>query len=97
MTASKGNKAARAAERKRLRNRMVRRIVKTYIARAKSSISSQNKSANEDTRLAVSWIDKAVTKGVIHRNKAARLKSRLLKKLNVLLASQAQQSKETGG
>lgn len=97
MAVSKGSKAARTAERKRFRNRVLRRTLKTYIARAKNSISSQDKSATEETKLAISWIDKAVPKGVIHRNKAARLKSRLTKKLNLLLASGAEQSKESGG
>lgn len=97
MAASKGNKAARTAERKRLRNRVVRRTVKTYISKAKNSIFSRDKSASEKTKLAISWIDRAVTKGVIHRNKAARLKSRLMKKLNLLLAGEVEQSKESGG
>jgi small subunit ribosomal protein S20 len=39
-------------------------------------------SAHEKTTLAMSGIDKAVSKGIIHRNKGARLKSRLMKKLN---------------
>ena len=97
MAVSKSNKAARAAERKRLRNRAIRRTFKTYIAKAKSSIASREKSASEKTKLAISWIDKAVTKGIIHKNKAARLKSRLMKKLNLLLASEAGQSKESEG
>lgn len=83
MSASKqGNKVARTAERKRLRNRLVRRSVKTVIVKARSSADAGEESAKQKTILAVSNIDKAVSKGVIHRNRAARLKARLTKKLN---------------
>ena len=78
----KSNKVARTAERKRLRNRLVRSSVKTHIAKARSSIDAGAESAQQETTLAMSSIDKAVSKGIIHRNKSARLKSRLMKKLN---------------
>jgi small subunit ribosomal protein S20 len=76
------NKVARTAERRRLRNRLVRSSVRTHIVKAKSSADAGEESANQKTMLAVSGIDKAVSKGIIHRNKGARLKSRLVKKLN---------------
>lgn len=83
MSASKqGNKVARTAERKRLRNRLVRRSVKTCIVKARSSADAGEESAKQKAMLAVSNIDKAVSKGIIHRNKGARLKSGLIKKLN---------------
>jgi small subunit ribosomal protein S20 len=77
-----GNKVARTAGRRRLRNRLVRRSVKTGMVKAKSSIDAGEESASQKTTLAISSIDKAVSKGIIHRNKGARLKSRLMKKLN---------------
>ena len=76
------NKIARAAERKRLRNRSVKRSVKTYIAKAESSIKDKEESTYEKTTMAISRIDKAVNKRVIHRNKGARFKARLMKKLD---------------
>jgi len=76
------NKVARKAERKRLRNRLVRSSVRTHIVKAKSSIAAGEESAHQKTTLAMSGLDKAVSKGIIHRNKGARLKSRLMKKLN---------------
>jgi small subunit ribosomal protein S20 len=83
VSASKqGNKVARTAERKRLRNRLVSRSVKTGIVKARSSADAGQESAKQKVMLAVSNIDKAVSKGVIHRNKGARLKSGLVKKLN---------------
>ena len=77
-----GNKVARTAERKRLRNRLVRRSIKTSMVKAKSSIDAGEESRSQKTTLAISSIDKAVSKGIIHRNKGARLKSRLMEKLN---------------
>jgi len=77
-----GNKVARAAERKRLRNRLVRRSVKTCVIKAESAVDAGEESASQKTMLSISSIDKAVSKGIMHRNKGARLKSRLVKKLN---------------
>jgi len=81
-TSKSSNKVARTAERKRLRNRLVRRSFKTHIVKAKSSADAGEESAYQKTMLAMSSVDKAVSKGIIHRNKGARIKSRLMKKLN---------------
>ena len=81
-TGKRDSRAARATERKRLRNRLVRRSVKTYIAKARSSAEAGEESAQDKAALAVSSIDRAVSKGVIHRNKGARIKSRLTGKGN---------------
>ena len=81
-TSKQSNKVARTAERKRLRNRLVRRSLKTYVGKAKSSADAGEESASQKTMIAISSIDKAVSKGIIHRNKGARLKSRLIGKLN---------------
>jgi len=81
-TSKQSNKVARTAERKRLRNRLVRRSLKTYVGKAKSSADAGEESASQKTMIAISSIDKAVSKGIIHRNKGARLKSRLIEKLN---------------
>jgi len=51
------------------------------VAKAEDSAGAGEESAQEKTRLAISSIDRAVGKGIIHRNKAARLKSRLARKL----------------
>ena len=83
MSASKqSNKVAKTAERKRLRNRLVRSSVKTYIVKARSSTDAGEDSAHQKTMQAMSNIDKAVSKGIIHINEGARLKSHLMKKLN---------------
>lgn len=77
-----GNRAARAANRKRLRNRLVRRSLKTYVVKAKTATDAGDESAYQRTMIAVSSVDRAASKGVIHKNKAARLKSALMSNLN---------------
>jgi len=77
-----GNKAARAAERKRVQNRLVRRSLKTYLTKAKIAADTGEESAHQKTMVAISNVDRAVSKGIIHRNKGARLKSFLMRILN---------------
>ncbi len=62
------------------RNKAVKSELKTRYKTALSSIGSE--SNEEDVRLAVKRIDMAVTKGIVHKNAAARRKSRLMKKVN---------------
>jgi len=76
-------KQARAAEKKRLRNKAVRSQCKSGIVKAEKLIfSGELESAQQAVTDAVSSLDKAAAKGVIHPNNAARRKSRLVKKLN---------------
>jgi small subunit ribosomal protein S20 len=76
-------KALRVSERKRDYNKPVRSQVKTYVKRAEQLISSNElESAREAVKRAITALDKAAQKGVIHPNNAARRKSRLMKKLN---------------
>ena len=76
-------KMVKVAQKKRSRNRSVRSMVKTYIARAeKLMLSEQLEPAKEAVTQAISTLDKAAQKRVIHPNNAARRKSRLMKKLN---------------
>lgn len=65
------------AERNRQRNRSIRSRVKTAIKKFEMSDAD----VQTAFRLAVSQLDKAVTKGVLHKNAAARRKSALSKKL----------------
>lgn len=75
-------KMVRVAERKRLRNRAVRSSVRTYVKTAERAISAAEETTPDAVRTAIRALDMAATKGVIHRNNAARRKSRLMKKLN---------------
>ena len=73
-------KRIRSNERKRVRNQMYRSRVKTLIRKAEQSIFGGQPS-DEAIREAISSLDKAAGKGIIHKNNAARRKSRLVKKL----------------
>lgn len=76
-------KHMRADERKRVRNLKVRSRVKTFIKKAEQLIGTNDQATTvESIRQACSELDKAASKGVIHKNNAARRKSRLMAKLN---------------
>jgi small subunit ribosomal protein S20 len=74
-------------EKRRVRNKAVRSELKT---RGKSvvTIAEAGEDTVEATRLAVKRIDKAAAKGVIHKNKASRDKSRLVKQLAKIQAGE---------
>jgi small subunit ribosomal protein S20 len=65
------------------RNRSVRSLCKTNINKAEKLIfSGELEAAKEAVVTAISSLDKAAEKGIIHANNAARRKARLMKKLN---------------
>jgi len=68
-------------EKRRLRNKAVRSELKTRTKNAVKAAETGAENAGDALRLAVKRIDKAATKGVIHKNAAARKKSRLAKRL----------------
>ena len=80
-------KTARSAERRRIRNRRIRSTTRTMMAKAASALRGQAQDTESAVLQAVRSLDKAVTKGIIHRNNAARRKSRLMAKLNALKTS----------
>jgi small subunit ribosomal protein S20 len=61
------------------RNKAVRAEVKTRIKAARAAVGTDGET--EALRLAIKRIDKAAQKGVMHKNAAARKKSRLMKQL----------------
>ena len=80
-------KRNRQNEKKRVGNRVYRGKARTMIAKALVAVDGGEKAESvEAVRLAVSALDKAAEKGVIHKNNAARKKSRLVKKLNKIQA-----------
>lgn len=83
-------KRLRQAEKRRFRNRVVRSRVRTFVKKTHQLIAAGRlDEAQEMARQAASALDKAAGKGVIHRNNAARHKSRLMKRLNAALQSAA--------
>lgn len=78
-------KRARQAEKRNLRNTAVRSAVKTIIKKVESAISSGNKEDAGKTLIdVIRTLDKAASKGVIHKNTASRNISRLTRKVNAL-------------
>ena len=78
-------KRAKVAEKKRLRNKPIRSAARTYVKRARRAIASGDLVApttHAALQQALSYLDHAASKGVIHKNNAARRKSRLMKLFN---------------
>ena len=74
-------KRNRQNEKRRLRNRAVRSEINTRTKAAIDAAEHGEETAEESLRLAVQRIDKAAAKGVIHKNTAARRKSRLIREI----------------
>ena len=75
-------KRIRQNEKRRLRNRFFSGKARTFVRRARAAIEAENlEEARVYTMEAVSALDKAAEKGVLHPNNASRRKSRLMKHL----------------
>ena len=68
-------------ERHRLANKAVRSELKTRRKNAVTGADSAAENAVDLLRLAIKKIDKAAAKGIIHKNKAARDRSRLMRRV----------------
>lgn len=69
-------------EKRRIQNRVVRGSTRTQVKKAKEAMADGDKdTAVLQINEAVKKLDRAVSKGVIHKNNAARRKSRLFKQL----------------
>lgn len=75
-------KRVRISQIQNMRNRMISSDLKTALKKFDKALESNDESIISDTyTIAVSKVDKAVTKGVIHKNAANRKKAQLAKKL----------------
>lgn len=82
-------RSARVASKRGARNRPIRTATRTYVKKAQEAIEEGTlQTAVESTSQAMKILDRAATKGIIHRNNAARRKSRLMARLNRLTMSQ---------
>lgn len=80
-------KRIRQNEKRRIHNRHYRTRARNFVKKARTAIESGDlEEAKEATRAAVRDLDKAASRGVIHKRNAARRKSRLMKKLAQLEA-----------
>ena len=69
-------------EKRRKHNRIFAGQARTYVRKARTALEGSDDLVSEESvRQAVSALDKAAKKGVIHKNNAARRKSRLMKRL----------------
>ncbi len=80
-------KRIRQNERRRIRNAAARSTVRTAVKATRAALDSGVK---DEARAAVARtiqvLDKATTKGILHKNAAARKKSRLMRQVNALAA-----------
>ena len=74
-------KRMRQSETRRARNRMIRSKVRTAVKIARTAVAGPAPEARSAVLDAIRTLDKAVTKGVLHRNTAARKKSALARRL----------------
>jgi small subunit ribosomal protein S20 len=82
---AQARKRARQAEKHRQHNASFRSMVRTYIKKTQAAIKSGNKeAASKAYTEAVPVIDRMADKGIIHKNKAARHKSRLNAQIKAL-------------
>jgi len=73
-------KRVRQSERRRQRNVQKKTMIKTAIKKVKTA--EDKGTASAELKNTVSVIDRMAVKGIIHKNKAANLKSKLTKKIN---------------
>jgi len=78
-------KRALLIEKATAKNKAAKSLMKTNIKKFDAAASGGDRDAAENAyRTAVKTVDRAATKGLIHKNKAARRKSALTKKLNTV-------------
>jgi small subunit ribosomal protein S20 len=83
-------------EKRRLRNQATRSELKTRVKRATTAAESGADDTTDLTQDAVRKLDKAAEKGIIHKNQAARRKSRLMKRVNAAESDADTDSTEAG-
>src|SRR3712207_7375680 len=82
-------KRIRVTEKKTLVNKMVKSALKTSIKRFEEAVVAGNKEvAAEKLNETIKALDMAATKNILHKNKAARRKSRLSARLNAMARSE---------
>ncbi|MCR4427880.1 MAG: 30S ribosomal protein S20 [Caldiserica bacterium] len=75
-------KRERLTKKRTERNRSLESKLKTTVKKAQKAIVMKEEDSPQIVREACRTIDKMVTKGILHKNAAARKKSRLMKKVS---------------
>ncbi len=82
---AQAKKRARQAEKHRIHNSSLRSMMRTYLKKTTAAIDAGEKeAANAAFQQMTSSVDKMASKGLIHKNKAARHKSRMAAKVKAL-------------
>ena len=76
-------KRVKVIETKTMQNKMIKSALKTDLKKFEAAANENSENKQEMYVKAVSAVDKAVSKGTVHKNKANRTKAQLAKKLNV--------------
>jgi small subunit ribosomal protein S20 len=78
-------KRQKQSEKRRLRNKMIKSRIKAWARKVKEAVAEKNSDAAVKTfNEFKSLVDRAVSKGVYHKNNAARKKSRMYRLVNSL-------------
>ena len=75
-------KRIKVAERNRVQNSLIKSRARTAMKKVVRALDENAENLNEVVKMAVSELDKAQSKGIMHKNAVARHKSRLMKKVN---------------
>src|SRR5947209_1053575 len=87
-------KHIRKTEKRRLRNRVIKKTIRTHIKRVVAAVEEGNaERIKTELVLAVKKLDKAAAKRVIHPNLAARKKSQLARLVNTKVAAKPPEQK----
>ncbi|MBP1534974.1 MAG: 30S ribosomal protein S20 [Ruminococcus sp.] len=74
-------KRVKVIEKKTLRNKAIKSDLKTALKKADAAVAENAADKEQVVRAAIKKVDMACTKGILHKNNAARKKSQLAKKL----------------
>ena len=77
-------KRMKQSEQRRQRNRAARSTIRSSVKTARTALAGKSSDSRAAIQEAIRTLDRAVTRGVMHRNTAARKKSALARKLNTL-------------
>ncbi len=88
-------KRNRQNEKRRIKNRNFRGAARTAITAARTAFAENDPNTKEAVIKAISTLDKAAEKGVVHPNNASRRKGRLMKRLAAFIANPPAEVAET--
>lgn len=72
-------KRVRTNESKNAQNTQAKSAMRSSLKKAEQALSNNDENANATVKAAIKQVEKAASKGLIHKNTAARQKSRLMK------------------